>query len=142
MKQNNLLDKGIEYTIPIIKREVNGKTLKDKELILKLYQYADGIWAEIGFSPEFTITISAKDLVDAADVAEDTILEIAFLKTKVTICDKSGDDLIFTFRKDFTMFRKKKMLVVEWYSDKTCNKAYFDPEIIFWGDYPITSFIA
>ena len=142
MKQSNLLDKGIEYTIPILKREVNGKKLKDKELTLKLYQSTDGSWAELRFSADSAITISIQDFLDAADIAEDTVLEQAFLKTKVIICDKDGNDRIFTFRKDFTMFRKKRMLVIEWYSEKTCNKVYLDPEVIFWGDYPITAFVA
>lgn len=138
MKHNALFDKGIEYIIPIIKRVRDGKVLSDKDITIKLSKEDDKVVTEVGFpKTSETVTISADDLLEASDIAENTITTSAFLKTRVKIMDKDGVERIFTFRREFTKFCKKTMLVVEWYSEKNINKIFIDPEILFWGDYPI-----
>ncbi len=132
--KNTLAERGVEYIIPIIKREVGGKKQSHKEVSVIITAPKKGFEGSVAirFADEpVLITMSGEEFISAHEIAKDIVESTAFIYCNVVIKDLKGDDHEFTFRRDFTMFRRKIRLLIEYYLDGKKNRITLDPSIIF-----------
>ena len=132
--KNTLVERGVEYIIPIIKREINGKKQSHKEVSVTITTPKNGCEGSVAirFADEPTlITMRGEEFISALEIAKDVVESTAFIKCNVVIKDMKGDDYAFVFRRDFTMFRRKILLLIEYCLDGKMNRITLDPSILF-----------